>query len=300
MSMLKTSGAIAAMVLLSTLTGNNAVADNPQVAPKPAAPPLADAVRGGWVADIEGVRHIFMLKVLDGVVSGIHCDVDCSEPRHLSVLERGSLTADGVRFQIHRLDGRAPERTDVVGRIAGGQLLLTLAAGAGTPPGVRQWTLQRDPRKPESLTVDEMFARRGITSGPLVISVSPNPYTPPGPEESLTPAAIEGLWVWGFGPGRQNFIFRRVGEQILGVVCGPCDNPYNFGAIDNVVIQGKTLTFDINHQDSGIGIEYGPFANHVTATVSHHEMHLHSVAHNGPRTVEGDMVLIGPLRQLVQ
>jgi hypothetical protein len=25
-------------------------------------------------------------------------------------------------------------------------------------------------------------------------------------------------------------------------------------------------------------------------------MHLHSVAHNGPHTVEGDMVLIGPLR----
>jgi hypothetical protein len=299
MSMLETSGAIAIMVLLWTATGNNAVADNPQAAPKTAAATHADAVRGGWVADIDGVRHIFILKVLDGVVSGIYCDVDCSEPRHLSVLERGSLTADGVRFQIHRLDGRVPERTDVVGRISGDQLLLTFPA-RGASTGARQWALQRDPRKPASVTVDEMFARRGITSGPLVISVSPNPYTPPGPNESLTPAAIEGLWVWGFGPGRQNFIFRRVGARILGVVCGPCDNPYSFGAIDNVAIHGETLTFDINHQDSGIGIEYGPFANHATATVSHHEMHLHSVAHNGPRTVEGDMVLTGPLRQTAE
>jgi hypothetical protein len=279
MSMLRTSGAIATMVLLSTLTGNSGAAENPQ----------ADAVRGGWVADIEGVRHIFILKVRDGVVTGVYCDLDCSEPEHLSVLEHGSQTAEGVRFQIRRLDGKAPERTDVVGRISGNQLVLTFAA--------RQWTLQRDPRKPASMTVEEMLARRGMTSGPLVISVSPNPYTPPGPNEELTPAAVEGLWVWGFGPAKQNFIFRRVGERMLGVVCGPCDNPYSFGFLDNVAIRGETLTFDINHQDSGIGIEYGPFANHASATVSHHEMHLHSVAHNGPHTVEGDMVLIGPLKQ---
>lgn len=311
--MLETSGAIAAMVLLSILAGNSAAAENPQAAPKPgesaragsasasaanrAVPALADAVRGGWVTDIEGVRHIFILKVLDGAVSGIYCDVDCSDPAHLSVLEHGSLTADGVRFQIRRLDGKAPERTDVVGRVSGNHLLLTFDARAGGAPGARQWTLQREPRKPASMTVEEMFARRGITSGPLVISGSPDPYTPPGPNEAPTPAAVEGLWVWGNGPGRQSFIFRRVGEQILGVVCGPCDNPYSFGAIDNVAIHGETLTFDINHQDWGIGIEYGPFANHASATVSHHEMHLRSVQHNGPRTIEGDMVLIGPLRQ---
>ncbi len=309
--MLRTFGAIASMVLLATLAGNTEAAENPQAAPKPgessraaaasagspAAPTLADAVRGGWVADIEGVRHIFILKVLDGVVSGVYCDVDCSEPSHLSLVERGSLTSDGVRFQIHRLDGKTPERTDAVGRISGGQRVLTLDARAGASTGAPQWTLHRDPRKPASATVEEMFARRGITSGPLVISMSPNPYTPPGPNEALTPAAVEGLWVAGTGPGKQNFIFRRVGEQILGVVCGPCDNPYTFGVIDNVAIRGETMTFDINHTDAGIGIEYGPFANHVTTTVSHHEMHLHSVQHAGSRTIEGDLVLIGPLRQ---
>ena len=287
MSMLRTIGAIATMVLLSTLTGNCVAAENP----------LADAVRGGWVADIEGVRHIFILKVLDGVVSGVYCDVDCSEPLHLSLVERGSLTADGVRFQVRRLDGKAPERIDVVGRISGGQLMLTFGARAGASPGAPPWTLHRDPRKPAKVTVEEMFARRDITSGPLVISGSPNPYTPPGPNEVLTPAAIEGLWVFGTGPAKQNFSFRRVGDRILGVVCGPCDNPYTFGVIDNVAIRGDTMTFDINHTDAGIGIEYGPFANHVTTTVSHHEMHLHSVQHAGPRTIEGDLVLIGPLSQ---
>ena len=295
--MLKTSGAIATMVLLSALAGNNAAAENPQGAPKPAAPSLADAVRGGWVTDIDGVRHIFILKVLDGVVSGIYCHTDCSKPENLAVLEQGSLMADGVRFQIHWLDGKPPERTHAVGRISAGRLLLTAGARARASTGAQsQWTLQRDPRKPESVPLEEMFKRRGITSGPLVLSVSPNPYTPPGPNETLTPAAVEGIWVWGFGPGKQNFIFRRAGEQLLGVVCGPCDNPYSFGFLDNISIRGETLTFDINHQDSGFGIEYGPFANHASATVSHHEMHLHSIAHNGPHTVEGDMVLTGPLR----
>ena len=283
--MLRTFGAIATMVLLTTAAGNTEAADNPQ----------ADAVRGGWVTDIEGVRHIFILKVLDGVVSGVYCDVDCSQSSHLSLVERGTLTSDGVRFQIRRLDGKKPERTDVVGRVSGGQLMLTLGARAGASTGTPKWTLQRDPRKPASMTVEEMFARRGITSGPLVISGSPNPYTPPGPNESLTPAAVEGLWVWNTGPNKQHFTFRRVGEQILGVVCGPCDNPYTFGVLDNVSIRGDTLTFDINHQDWGIGIEFGPFVNQATATVSHHEMHLHTVEHAGPRTIEGDLVLIGPL-----
>jgi len=43
-------------------------------------------------------------------------------------------------------------------------------------------------------------------------------------------------------------------------------------------------------------IELGPFANHASVTVSHHEMHLHSIQHAGSRTIEGDMVLYGPIR----
>jgi hypothetical protein len=255
----------------------------------------AEAVRGGWVADVEGTRHIFVLQVRDAVVSGIYCAVDCSDPSHLAFVDRGALAPEGVRFQILRIDGKVQSRTDVTGRIADGRLLLTLAPGrrTGYP---RQLSLQRDPRKPASRTVEELFRSRGIQSGPLVISGSPTPYTPPGPNELLTAQALEGLWVWSNGPGRQHFIFRPVGDRILGVVCGPCDNPYTFGPLDNGVIHGDTLTFDINHEDWGIGIEFGPFANHATATLSRHELHLHTVQQNGPRTIEGDLVLTGPLR----
>lgn len=257
---------------------------------------MADAVRGGWVADVDGVRHIFILKVHDAAVTGIYCAVDCGDPAHLVFVDHGMLTPEGVRFQLLRIEGRTNTRTDVVGRLADGHLLLTLTPRGGHPKEPRQLDLQRDPRKPASRTAEELFARRGITSGPLVISGSTTPYVPAGANEPLTPALLDGLWVWSNGPGKQHFMFRQVGAGMLGAVCGPCDNPYTFGVLDNIVIRGDTLTFDINHEDWGIGIEYGPFANHGTATLSRHELHLHTVQQNGPRTIEGDLVLTGPLR----
>ena len=257
---------------------------------------MADAVRGEWEADVDGTRHIFVLKVSDAVVSGVYCAVDCSDPARLAFVDRGALTPDGVRFEILEIAGGVQSRTRVVGRLADQRLMLTLTPPTKRPKAPRALSLHRDSRKPVPVTVEEFFASRGIESGPLVIAGSSTPYIAPGPNETLTAKVLEGLWVWGTGPDKQHFIFRRVGEGILGVVCGPCDNPYTFGFLDNAMIDGDTFTFDINHQDWGIGIEYGPYVNHATATLSHYELHLRSVQHNGPRTIEGDLVLIGPLR----
>jgi hypothetical protein len=260
------------------------------------SPAPADAVRGGWVADVEGVRHIFILKVVDTAITGIYCPVDCSDPANLAFVERGTLAADGLRFQILAVKDGVQSRTDVTGRVADGHLLLNLAPQSAATKGPRQLNLQRETRKPAARTVEQLFAARGITSGPLLISGSTTPYVPPGPNEPITIEKLEGLWLWSTGPGKQHFMFRKVGDRILGAVCGPCDNPYSFGPLDNFVARGDTLTFDIVHEDWGIGIEYGPFANHATVTLSHHELHLQTVAQNGPRTVQGDLVLIGPVR----
>ena len=267
----------------------------PAAGDSPAA--TADAVRGGWVADLDGARHIFILKVSDATVTGIYCAVDCGDPSRLAFVDKGSLTPNGVRFQLLRVEAGASSHTDVVGRLVSGHLLLKLTPSSERSKEPQQLDLQRDPRRPALVRLDEIFARRGIKSGqPLLFSGSPTPYEPAGSNEALAPGVLEGLWVWGNGAPKQHFMFRRVGERMLGAVCGPCDNPYTFGVLDNIVIRGDTVTFDIEHQDWGIGIEYGPFANHSTATLSRHELHLHTVAHNGPRTVEGDMVLTGPLR----
>jgi hypothetical protein len=250
-------------------------------------------LRGGWVADVEGTRHIFVLKVQDTAVSGIYCAVDCSDPSQLAFVD-GTLTPEGLRFQIVRTERGVQSHTDVSGRIGDERLLLTLTP-RGRMKNPKQLILQRDPRKPALVTIAEVYSRRGITSGPLLISESTTPYVPPGPNEPLTHSALEGLWVWSIGPAKQHFIFRQVGERLLGVVCGPCDNPYSFGPLDNIVVRGDTLTFDINHEDWGLGIEFGPFANHATATLSRHELHLRTVHQMGPRAIEGSLTLIGPI-----
>jgi hypothetical protein len=119
----------------------------------------------------------------------------------------------------------------------------------------------------------------------------------PGPQETIRPEKIAGLWVWGTGPNKQHFVFREVGDQILGMVCGPCDDPSTFGPLDNFRISGETMTFDIVHEDWGFGIEYGPFLNHATVTLSNHEMRLQTLQELPTgNDIEIEMILHGPIR----
>ena len=255
---------------------------------------VADAVRGGWIADIEGVRHIFVLKVRGTVVSGIYCAVDCSDPTRLAFIEQGKLRPDGASFRA--ANPSRGERATMLARVVGGELELTISNSGLRPALPRQLRLHRDPRKPAVVPVEELFRRRGVTSGPLMFAPLVPPYVPARPNEKPTAAALRGLWVWSHGPGRQNFIFEPVADRVLGVVCGPCDNPYTFGVLDNFAVEGDTLTFDIVHEDWGLGIEFGPYENHATATLSRNEIHLRTSQQNGPREIQGELVLVGPLR----
>jgi hypothetical protein len=90
-------------------------------------------------------------------------------------------------------------------------------------------------------------------------------------------------------------MFRQVGNEIRGLVCGPCDNPYTFGPLDDGVIRSDTFEFNIVHEDWGAGPL--PFNNHVTATVSKHEMRMLTQQDNRPPPpAPFEMILIGPIR----
>jgi hypothetical protein len=122
-------------------------------------------------------------------------------------------------------------------------------------------------------------------------------YAPPGPNEPLTPAKVTGLWLWGTGTGKQYFIFRQVGNEIRGMVCGPCDNPFTFGVLAGGAISGDVFRFNIVHEDWGIGIQNGPFNNQATATISMNEMRIATRQDNQPQTSPTlDMTLLGPIR----
>jgi len=85
-------------------------------------------------------------------------------------------------------------------------------------------------------------------------------------------------------------------------VCGRCDNPYTTGAIENVLIVGDTLYFDIVHEDWG---ESDPptFRRNIVAQVVQNEM-LAAVlgkdlaidlVHPPARPVRGGFTLLGPI-----
>ncbi|HEX6881974.1 MAG TPA: hypothetical protein VF530_01260, partial [Planctomycetota bacterium] len=99
------------------------------------------------------------------------------------------------------------------------------------------------------------------------------PYWRPGPFKALRPADVVGTWIaqFGLGMNKQIFTFLRVGNQLRGVVCGRCDNTYTIGAMENIIIAGDKVYFDIVHEDWG---ETNPprFARNIVAQITQNEM----------------------------
>jgi hypothetical protein len=103
--------------------------------------------------------------------------------------------------------------------------------------------------------------------------VGPAPYWQAGPFKNLKPADVVGSWITsvGLGMNRQVFTYLLVGDRLRGVVCGRCDNPYTTGAIENVVIAGDRLYFDIVHQDWG-EVDPPTFDRSIVARIVQNEM----------------------------
>ena len=92
---------------------------------------------------------------------------------------------------------------------------------------------------------------------------------------------VVGSWL-GFGTGvnKQYFIVKKVGSKLRGMVCGRCDNPYTMAALDDFVIDGEILRFNILHDDWG---DYSiPFDMQVTARIAGNEMRIVTSQDNLP------------------
>jgi hypothetical protein len=252
--------------------------------PALASAQTADAIRGGWLADGGGVRHIYMLTVRDSVVTGTYC-TDCSNPDTLAFIQNGVLAADGARFEVYN-PGPAPHTDTVTARLANGELNVT-----------RQ-------RKGSSAAPTTMTLHRSTTAlpAPPPAPAGPAParaaYVPPGPPETLSPAKVVGLWLFGTaGPDKQHFMFKQVGSELLGLACGPCDDPNHMAPLDRISIDGTTLRFSIVHENNALKFyDKGPFSNVVRASVAKHEMHMWVVAsYQPPDTTPGEITMFGPI-----
>ncbi len=251
----------------------------------------ADDYRGGWETDpaVAG-PHIFEFSIRGDEVRGIYCTV-CNNATTLAFVD-GRLGSAGLTFRVTHVrdDGSTAYVDHATAKFDDGHLIVTGTSGA-TDGGKFQWTMRKDPRGPDAVPgtpVNRLPPAPPVVGPPRPALAAaggnrarfaPPPYVQPGPWEQLTPAKVAGIWL-GFGAGinKQFFILRRVGKGLRGMVCGRCDNPYTMAALDDVHIQGDTLTFDILHEDWGPGTL--PAHNQVSAQVADNEMRISTHINN--------------------
>ncbi|MGH8143998.1 MAG: hypothetical protein ACREU2_15965 [Steroidobacteraceae bacterium] len=260
----------------------------------------ANELRGGWETTVDGTQHIYNFEIRGNRVTGIYC-TDCADATTLAFVD-GTLQANEMRFIVKHVrdDGSTAYQDQVTARIEDDHLAVSGQAG-GPGGGPILWAMHKDPRGPAAAGTNVaavlpqpsapaknaaaygVHRRRPRTAGvaaPGVTFLAPA-YQQPSPWERITPAKLVGVWYWATGAARQHFIFRKVGNQLLGMVCGPCDNPYTMGVLDDFNIRGDTLTFEIHHEDWGAGPL--PYNHTITAHMTPNELRVVSaIASNQP------------------
>jgi len=264
----------------------------------PASAEDADWYRGGWRTDA-GAPRVYQFVIEGERVTGYYC-THCADGTTLAPLE-GTFDPDsGIAFTIRHLelDGSLRSEDHAEARLENGKLVVTYRGAAGEVLG---HVAIKDPRgptpgpyvqsilPPDAPPVPVLPPRAGGGGGG-----PPAPYVQPAPWRQITADAVVGVWL-GFGVGmeKQYFVIRKDGDALFGLACGRCDNPYTHGALQNFVIRGDTLEFDIVHQDWGDGTVI-PFSRHVVAHIGMNEMRMDARRpdQTGPGIVAS---LVGPI-----
>ena len=247
----------------------------------------ADELRGAWITDLDGARHVLYLVFRDDTISGMKCH-DCTDPDKLAFVDDGTLDADGLHFNLYHSpapDASYTEEVDAM--LVNSELLLTLRQPQGDATNI---VMRRAP--PQEVP-------------PPIADARPN--SPPAGQPRMLPAAaglvtedkVLGLWLWGTGPTKQYFIFKRHKDGVRGMVCGPCDSARDFAPLEKVILDGTTFHFEIVHEDNGIGYEeHGPFSNVADALISMNEMQMTAWASFDPDGRKFEMTLLGPMRYM--
>lgn len=264
----------------------------------PAAAEDADFYRGGWRTE-GGEPQVYEFVIRGSQVSGVAC-TRCADGTTLARVEGTFDPKDGLRFTVRHLrpDGSLAGEDHARGQLAEGKLAVL---GMRADGGAFALTMIKDPRGPTPGGYPQVRLPPG---SPSVATVKPGgggaggppaPYVQPAPWRQLTAADVLGVWI-GFGVGmeKQYFLIRRDGDQLFGLACGRCDNPYTFGALDHFAIHGDTLEFDIEHQDWGEG-DHVPFVRHVTAHIAMNELRMDARRTDAPGRPGIVASLIGPL-----
>ena len=261
-----------------------------------------DDYRGGWKTEANGVPRTYEFSIRGETVRGVYCTW-CADATTLAFVD-GKLGRDGLSFTVTHVDnnGKTTFTDRGTAKFEKPNLVVTGTLG-GSGGGSFKWTMIKDDRGPDPLPIPivmlppgreiPVLGRGGAPGGlkgkggaPVVAAAPAGGggragYVPPGPWLKLTPDMVAGSWL-GFGTGvnKQYFIVKKVGSKLRGMVCGRCDNPYTMATLDDFVIDGEILRFNILHDDWG---DYSiPFDKHVTARISGNEMRIVTSQDNLP------------------
>lgn len=276
----------------------------------PAARALdADSVRGGWEVSIAGVEHVYQFMIRGERVIGVYC-TRCTDATDVAFLE-GRVEAQDIRFVVTHLhaDGSTAYTDTATARIAHGHLQVSGRLG-GPAGGTFQWAMHKDPRGPTPLGPRARAVLPQVTAPALNAALygthgqepfrraagAPPPaqsYQAPGAWETLTPQKLVGVWLQGEGDGKQRFIIRMLHGRLTGMVCGPCSNAYQFAMLQDFQIHGDTVTFNICHEDFGIGPI--PYYNRAIGHLSQNELRISTAQANLDPAPRFQMSLFGPI-----
>jgi hypothetical protein len=261
---------------------------------QPASALNADYWRGGWRTPLGSEPHIYEFVIRGSRVTGVYCR-SCSDATTIGFIDGTWDEKAGINFKVAfpNPNGSIRSVDDQHAMLTDGRLIVT---GAAHAPKGGALVLVKDPRgadpggapayhlppgTPPALPAAR--AGGGGGGGGGARGAGPPPYWQPGPFKTLRPSDIVGQWIAAsFGPlgmNKQIFTFLLVGNQLRGVVCGRCDNTFTIGAMENIIIVGDTLYFDIVHQDWG-EIDPPTFDRSIVAQITQNEM-LAAILGNG-------------------
>jgi hypothetical protein len=248
----------------------------------PAAALNADYWRGGWRTPLGDEPHIYEFVIRGTRVTGVYCR-NCSDATTIGFIDGTWDEKAGITFKVTFVTtaGKISAVDDQHAMLVDGRLIVT---GAANIRNGNVLTLIKDPRGPDPGGAPAYLLPPGTPPAQPTTKpagggggggrgVGAPPYWQAGPFKSLRPSDLVGTWIASFGLGmnRQLFTFLLVGDRLRGVVCGRCDNPYTIGAMENIVIVGDRLYFDIVHQDWG-EIDPPTFDRSIVAQVVQNEM----------------------------
>jgi len=235
-------------------------------------------IRGGWIADVDGMRHIYIFKVRDDAFTGTHC-ARCDEREDISVVRNGRISGARLSFSLlSDSDGQWREQR-FEGDIGDGQIHLRRVGAESAPERL----VRVEPAAPTP------------AAAPAAAAAPPAPYVAPGSPEPQTLESMAGTWISGTGARAQILMLKVLDGQLVGLICGPCDSPVTMAPIEDGSVDGTRVEIFTVHEDNGRIAQYGRYRNDIVGTVAKHQLRIDSHLDGRPGENEAHMTFIGPI-----